>query len=280
MSDLLALVAEPMSFAFMRRAMLVGVLVGVVCAVLSCYLVLKGWALMGDVVSHAVLPGIVVAHVLALPLSVGAFAAGLFCAISTGWLGRNSRLKDDTAMGIVFAGLLALGLVLYLKIETDQHLDHILFGNLLGVRPAELIEVAVITAFVLTVVIVKRRDLLLYCFDADHARAIGLPVRTLYYGLLVLLALAIVGSIKAVGIILVIAMLIGPGAAGYLVTSRFDWMVATAIGVAVFSSVIGTIISFHIDGATGPCIVLTQAVMVGIAFAVGRARGTPAATQA
>jgi len=265
-----AIIFEPLSFVFMQRALLMAVLTAAVCAVLSCYLVLKGWALMGDAVSHAVLPGIVLAHVLALPLSIGAFVAGLFSAVATGYLNANSRIKEDTAMGIVFSGMLALGLVLYLKVETDQHLDQILFGNLLGVRIGELVEVAVVSAVVIGIVVLKRRDLLLYCFDPDHARAIGLRTNVLYYGLLVLLALAIVASIKTVGIILVVALLIGPGAAGYLVSNRFDRMLIVAVSVAISASVIGTLLSYHIDGATGPCIVLVQAGLVLAAFAWSR----------
>lgn len=265
-----AIIFEPLSFVFMQRALLMAVLTAAVCAVLSCYLVLKGWALMGDAVSHAVLPGIVLAHVLALPLSIGAFVAGLFSAVATGYLNANSRIKEDTAMGIVFSGMLALGLVLYLKVETDQHLDQILFGNLLGVRVGELVEVAVVSAVVIGIVVLKRRDLLLYCFDPDHARAIGLRTNVLYYGLLVLLALAIVASIKTVGIILVVALLIGPGAAGYLVSNRFDRMLIVAVSVAISASVIGTLLSYHIDGATGPCIVLVQAGLVLAAFAWSR----------
>lgn len=265
-----AIIFEPLSFVFMQRALLMAVLTAAVCAVLSCYLVLKGWALMGDAVSHAVLPGIVLAHVLALPLSIGAFVAGLFSAVATGYLNANSRIKEDTAMGIVFSGMLALGLVFYLKVETDQHLDQILFGNLLGVRIGELVEVAVVSAVVIGIVVLKRRDLLLYCFDPDHARAIGLRTNVLYYGLLVLLALAIVASIKTVGIILVVALLIGPGAAGYLVSNRFDRMLIVAVSVAISASVIGTLLSYHIDGATGPCIVLVQAGLVLAAFAWSR----------
>ena len=161
-------------------------------------------------------------------------------------------------MGIVFSGLFGFGLVLFTKVETDQHLNHILFGNMLGVTPRDLVETAIVAAVVLAVVIAKRRDLMLYCFDPIHAQAIGLPVRLLHYGLLVLLALAIVASLKAVGIILVVAMLVAPGAIAYLLTSRFERMLAIAVTVAVVSSIVGTLVSFHIDGATGPCIVLVQ----------------------
>jgi manganese/iron transport system permease protein len=256
----------------MQRAMLVAVLVGAVSAVLSCYLVLKGWSLMGDAISHAVLPGIVLAFVLGLPLSVGAFAAGLTCATLTGYLKENSRLREDTVMGIVFSGMFGFGLVLFTKVETSEHLNHILFGNLLGVTDSELTEIVLIAAGVLVAVLLRRRDLLLFCFDQQHARAIGLPVRFLYYGLLVLLSLAIVASLKAVGIILVVAMLVAPGATAYLVTNRFDRMLLIASVVAIGSSVAGTLLSFHLDAATGPAIVLLQAGAFAVALAVSRIR--------
>ncbi len=266
MTGLLDWVTVPLSYPFMQRALVVSLMVGAVCAVLSCYLVLKGWSLMGDAISHAVLPGIVIAFVLGLPLAVGAFAAGLSCALLTGYLKENSRVKEDTVMGIVFSGMFGFGLVLFTKVETDQHLNHILFGNVLGVTLRDLAETAAIAGGTLLVVLLKRRDLLLYCFDPNHARAIGLPVRVLHYGLLILLSLTIVGSLKAVGIILVIAMLVAPGATAYLLTDSFDRMLVIATAVATASCAIGTIASFHIDGATGACIVLVQTAFFVLAF--------------
>lgn len=266
MSSIVDFFVLPLSYGFMQRALIVAVLVGAVCAVLSCYLVLKGWSLMGDAVSHAVLPGIVIAFVLGLPLALGAFVAGLACAVGTGYIKENSRVKEDTVMGIVFSGMFGFGLVLFTKVETDQHLNHILFGNMLGVTPRDLVETAIVAGLVLTIVLMKRRDLLLYCFDPQHARAIGLPVRWLHYGLLVLLSLTIVASLKAVGIILVVAMLIAPGAIAFLLTHRFESMLLIAVLVAVGSSITGTLVSFHINGATGPCIVLVQMAVFVLAF--------------
>jgi len=269
-------VATPLSYGFMQRALLVAVLTGAVCAVLSCYLVLKGWSLMGDAVSHAVLPGIVLAVALGLPLAVGAFAAGLFCAVAIGYLKDNSRVKEDTVMGIVFSGMFGLGLVLFTKVETDQHLLHVLFGNMLGVTTQDLIETALVAGLTLAVVLARRRDLLLYCFDPRHARAVGLRVEWLHYGLLVLLSLTIVASLKAVGVILVVAMLVAPGATAFLLTRRFERMLLVAAAVAIGSSVLGTLVSFHVNGATGPCIVLIQAGVFALALLwdqVARRRG-------
>ena len=263
--------AEPFGYDFMQRALVVAVLVGAVSAALSCFLVLKGWSLMGDAISHAVLPGIVIAFVLGLPLAVGAFAAGLFSAVATGYLKANSRVKEDTVMGIVFSGMFGLGLVLFTRVETDQHLSHILFGNMLGVTTGDLVETAIVAGGTLLIVLAKRRDLLLYCFDPQHARVVGLPVGLLHYGLLVLLALTIVASLKAVGIILVVAMLIAPGAIAFLVTKTFGRMLVVAMSVAIGSSVLGTFISFHIDAATGPTIVLIQTAvfLLALLFAPG-----------
>jgi len=271
MDALYAFFVEPLTYDFMQRALIVAILVGAVSAVLSCFLVLKGWSLMGDAISHAVLPGIVIAYVIGLPIAIGAFVAGLFAAVSTGYLKDNSRIKEDTAMGIVFTGMFAVGLVLFSRIETDQHLSHILFGDMLGVTWRDLIETAVIALGTLLVILAKRRDFLLYAFDPQHARAIGLPVKLLHYGLLALLSITIVASLKAVGIILVVAMLIAPGAIGFLLAKRFEAMLAIAMTVAIGSGVLGTLISFSINGATGPCIVLIQTAvfLVALLFAPG-----------
>ncbi len=259
-------ITVPLAYPFMQRALVVSVIVAAVCAVLSCYLVLKGWSLMGDAISHAVLPGIVIAFVVGLPLALGAFLAGLGCAMLTGYLKENSRVKEDTVMGVVFSGMFGLGLVIFTKVETEQHLTHILFGNVLGVTARDLVETAVVAGLTLLIVLVKRRDLLLYCFDPNHARSIGLPLGLLHYGLLILLSLTIVASLKAVGIILVVAMLIGPGATAYLLTDSFERMLMIATAVATVSAALGTLVSFHIDGATGACIVLIQSTFFVLAF--------------
>jgi manganese/iron transport system permease protein len=269
MSTLIDFVMVPLSYGFMQRALVVAVLVGAVCSVLSCYLVLKGWSLMGDAISHAVLPGIVLAFVLGLPLAVGAFAAGLGCAVATGYLRENSRVKEDTVMGIVFSGMFGFGLVLFTKVETDQHLNHILFGNMLGVTARDLVETGIVAGGTLLVVLIKRRDPLLYCFDPQHARAIGLPVRALHYGLLVLLSLTIVAALKAVGIILVVAMLITPAATAQLVTVRFTRLMLVAAIVGIGSSIAGLYLSYWLDVASGATIVLVQTGTFLVVLAFG-----------
>jgi ABC-type Mn2+/Zn2+ transport system permease subunit len=260
---------EPFQYPFMVDAMIVGVAIGAVCAVLSCYLVLKGWSLMGDAISHAVLPGIVIAYAIGLPLAAGAFLSGLFCAVATGFIKANSRVKEDTVMGVVFTGLFALGLVLFTKIESDLHLDHILFGNILGLEPGDLRNTLIVAGLTLAVVLALRHDLLLFCFDPAQARTIGLPVKLLYYLLLSLLAVTIVVSLKAVGIILVIAMLVTPGCVAYLLSDRFGAMLAIAVTTAVGSSLVGVYVSFFLNASTGACIVLVQALvfLVALVFA-------------
>jgi ABC-type Mn2+/Zn2+ transport system permease subunit len=250
---------EPFQYPFMVDAMIVGVAVGAVCSVLSCFLVLKGWSLMGDAISHAVLPGIVIAYAIGIPLGLGAFASGLMCATLTGYIKANSRVKEDTVLGVVFTGMFAFGLVLFTKVETDLHLDHILFGNILGLEAGDLRDTLMVAGGTLAVILVLRRDLLLYCFDPAHARALGLRTGMLYYLLLSLLAVTIVVSLKAVGIILVIAMLITPGCIGYLLTDRFSRMLAIAAASATVSSFLGVYLSFFVNASTGACIVLLQA---------------------
>ncbi|MGR6982213.1 metal ABC transporter permease [Testudinibacter sp. P27/CKL/0425] len=251
---------EPFSFAFMQQALLTALLVAVVCALLSCFLVLKGWSLMGDAISHAVLPGVVIAFLLGLPLTIGAFFSGICCALATGYLKENSRLKEDTVMGIVFSGMFAFGLILFVKVETDQHLSHILFGNLLGVTQSEFQVTLWISLFTFFVVLLKRHDFLLYCFDPVQAAVAGLSVRVLHYLLLVLLALTIISAMQVVGVILVVALLISPGITAFCLTKSFNRMLAIAIGVSIFSTLFGTIASYHLDSATGPTIVLMQSL--------------------
>ncbi len=256
----------PFTFPFMQQAFAIALLTAVPTALLSCFLVLKGWSLMGDAVSHAVLPGVVLAYVAGLPLAVGAFAAGMACALATGWLKENSRIKEDALLGVVFSGMFALGIVLYTSIETDIHLDHILFGNMLGVSTGDLVQSAVVAAVVTVAIGVRWRDLLLHAFDPQQARALGLPVGLLHYGLLCLLSLAVVGALTATGIILTIAMLIAPGAIAFLLTRQFAVMLGVAVAVAVSASLLGVYLSFFLDSASAPTIVLLLTLAFVAAF--------------
>jgi ABC-type Mn2+/Zn2+ transport system permease subunit len=260
---------EPFQYAFMRDALLVGTVVAAMCAVLSCFLILRGWSLMGDAVSHAVLPGIVLAYIAGIPLAIGAFVAGLFCSASIGFIKQNSRIKEDTVMGVVFTGMFAFGLVLFSRTESDMHLDHILFGNILGIRSSQVWQTLALGMVVLGVTLALRRDLLLICFDPAQARVMALPDKFLNYLLLSLLSLAIVVSLQTVGIILVVAMLVTPGSIAHLWTDRFDRMLAIAVAAATTSTATGILISYHIGASTGACIVLVQTLLfvASLAFA-------------
>ena len=221
---------------------------------------------MGDAISHAVLPGIVAAYLLGIPLIIGAFCAGMFCALATGFLSENSRIKQDTVMGIVFSGMFGLGIVMYTKISTDMHLDHILFGNMLGVEGSDFWTAGLIALFVGVIVIAKRRDLMLHAFDPVQAQAVGLRVGWLHYGLLALISLTIVATLSAVGIILSIGLLIAPGAIAFLLTQQFARMLPIAVGVTMLSSVLGVYASFYLDSAPAPTIILILTAIFIVAF--------------
>lgn len=266
MSEILVYALWPLQFEFLRLALIIGVLVAIPCAMLSCFLVLKGWSLMGDAVSHSVLPGVVLAYILKLPLAIGAFTAGMGAALLTGYLKDNSRIKQDTVMGVVFSGMFASGIVLYTKIQSDVHLDHILFGDMLGVGWPDILETGVIAILVTLILGLKWKDLLLHAFDPAQAKASGLPVGLLHYGLLAILSLTIVGALKAVGIILAIAMLIAPGAIAYLLARRFSAMLMIAVAAAVISTLTGVYMSFLIDSAPAPTIVLIMSGLFILAF--------------
>jgi manganese transport system permease protein len=264
--DLIQWFVAPLQYEFMVKAILVSALVGVVCSALSCYMTLKGWALMGDAVSHAVMPGVVLAYVLNLPFALGAFVFGVGSVIAIGFIKTKTRIKEDTVIGLVFTGFFALGLVLVSKIRSSIDLTHILFGNVLGISDGDIIQTLVISVITLVTLAVLRKDLILFCFDPTHARSIGLNITFLYYVLLSLLSLTAVAGLQTVGIILVVAMLVTPGATAYLLSDRFDHMVLIAMASGVFSSVMGTYISYHIDGSTGGCIVVLQTLLFVIAM--------------
>jgi manganese/iron transport system permease protein len=257
---------QPFQFAFMNKAFLITAIIAVPMALLSCYLVLKGWSLMGDAISHAVLPGIVVAYLINIPLIIGAFCAGMICALATGFLKDNSRIKQDTVMGIVFSGMFGLGIVMYTKISTDVHLDHILFGNMLGVGVSDLWTAGLISLGVSIIIIAKRQDFLLHAFDPIQAKAVGLPVTALHYGLLIMMSLTIVATLKAVGIILSIGLLIAPGAIAFLLTKKFQHMMLIAIAATMVSGFTGIYLSFFIDSAPAPTIILVMTFFFILAF--------------
>ncbi|WP_410752100.1 iron/manganese ABC transporter permease subunit SitD [Citrobacter sp. U14242] len=257
---------EPFQFSFMVNALTISVIVAVPCALLSVFLVLKGWALMGDAMSHAVFPGIVLAWIAGIPLAIGAFVAGLFCAVATGYLDDNSRIKRDTLMGIVFSGMFGAGLVLYVSIQSEIHLDHILFGDMLGVSLGDIVQTAVIALGIALIIGLKWKDLLLHAFDPHQAKASGLNTTLLHYGLLCMIALTIVATLKSVGIILSISLLIAPGAIAILMTRRFAQALLLATAISVVTSFLGVYLSFFIDSAPAPTIVVLFSLLFVITF--------------
>ena len=261
-----SILLEPLSHDFMRRALMVSALVGGVCGLLSCYMTLKGWALMGDAVSHAVMPGVVVAYALGIPFSIGAFVFGVGSVALIGFVKQKSRVKEDTVIGLVFTGFFALGLVLVSKIKSNIDLMHILFGSPLGISFSDVQHTLIISIIVILILVLFRRDLMLYCFDPTHARSIGINTGLLHYMLLSVLSLAAVAGLQTVGIILVVAMLITPGATAYLLTDRFDRMTLLAVLSSILSSLIGVYISYWSDIETGGSIVLVQTLIFLLAF--------------
>ncbi|QTQ14693.1 metal ABC transporter permease [Treponema parvum] len=254
----LAKIIEPLVYGFMIKALLMAALIGAVCALISCYLILKGWSLMGDAISHAVLPGIVIAYLAHIPLGAGAFFAGLLNALLTGWIKDHSRIHEDSVMGTVFTGMMATGLILVTKVRTNVHLMHILFGSLLGIETHDMVQAVICAGITLVVVTAKRKDILLYLFDKNYAKAVGLNVKGIHYLFLSLTALTIVASLQAAGILLTVAMLITPGCIAYLLTDKLDRMLFISSCSAMLSALIGTYVSYYLNGATGACIILVQ----------------------
>jgi len=259
--SLFSVLLQPFQFGFMVNALWVAVLIAIPAALISCLLVLKGWALMGDAMSHAVFPGVVLAYMLGLPFGVGAFFAGLFCAVATGFLNENSRIKQDALMGIVFSAMFAIGLIMSVAVKAEIHLDHILFGDMLGINLGDLAETGTIALLILAIFVVKWRDFLLYAFDAGQASACGLNSTLLHYGLLCMTALTIVAALKAVGIILTISLLIAPGAIALLLTRTFASMLLVALLLSIIVTFSGVYLSFFLDSAPAPTIVVLFAIV-------------------
>jgi manganese transport system permease protein len=263
---------EPLQSDFMVRALLVTLVAAVTCAVLSCWLVQIGWSLMGDAVSHAVLPGVAISYILGWPFALGAFIFGAGAVALIGGVRATTKIKADAAIGVVFTALFALGLVIISVTPSQTDLNHILFGNVLGVSDGDITQVVVIGVIATAILLIKRRDLTLFAFDPSHANALGISTRFLSVLLLGLLALTVVVALQAVGIVLVVAMLITPGATAYLMTSRFDRMIVLSVLVTVAAAVAGIYASYYFDVSTGGAVVLAQATAFALAYLFG-ARG-------
>ncbi len=266
-------VAEPFQYRFMQRALLTSILVGAVCGLLSSYVILKRWSLLGDAISHAVLPGVAIAYLLGLPFFVGAFATGALTSVGIGIIERNSRIKSDAAMGLMFTAAFALGVVIISQITTSTHLMHILFGNVLGVRNEALLLTLFSAVVALVVVVLFYKELMIYVFDPIQARSLGMNTGCIHYGLILLLTLTIVASLETVGIILVVAMLITPGATAYLLVNRLHQMIWLSVLIGVVSAVLGLYLAFHFDVASGGTMVLVVSGFFLLAFLFAPRRG-------
>ena len=274
MDEILHWLTQPFSYAFMIRGMWASLIVGVVCPVLGTYVVLRGMAFLGDALAHIILPGVVMAFLLGWPLAAGALLVGVVAALAIGALGRRSEIKQDAIIGVVFAGAFALGVAL-ISIQRSYAVDlaHILFGDLLGVSNDDLWLMAGLGALVLLTIFALYKEFLVISFDPVLATTLRLPVSLLQNILLVLLAIVIVISIQAVGVALVLAMLVTPASTAYLLSRRLPSMMLLSAGIGSFSAVLGLYLSFYINVASGPAIVLVETVIFVLAFALAPQRG-------
>jgi manganese/iron transport system permease protein len=265
----LDLLLEPLQLGFMQRGLVAAILVGIVCAVMGAFVVLRGLAFIGDAVSHAAFPGLVIAFLLGIPLYVGGAVAAVTTALAIGWVARKGRLRFDTAVGVLFAGMFALGIALFSTIDDYvADLFSYLLGNVLGITAGDIVQVAVLGAIVLAVVFILRKEFLYASFDPAGAAASGLPVQWLDYLLLGLIGVTIVVSIQTVGIIMVVAMLVTPAATAELLVNRFWDLVRVAIAVAAVSAVVGLYLSYYLNIASGASIVLVETLCFAIALLV------------
>lgn len=274
MTEGLSLLVDPFQYAFMLRGLIASLIVGVVCPVLGTYVVLRGMAFFGDALAHIVLPGVVVAFLLGWPLAAGALIAGLLAAIAIGAISQRTEIKEDTAVGVIFAGAFALGVAL-LSIQRSYAVDlaHILFGNLLGVSAGDLWLIGGLGLFAMLMVFTFYKEFLVISFDPVLAATLRIKADLLQYLLLVLVAVVIVVSLQAVGVALVLAMLVTPAAAAYLLTRRLPTMMAIGSAIGMLSGVLGLYISFYIGVASGPAVVLVETAIFAFVFALAPGRG-------
>lgn len=257
---------EPLGYAFMTRALIATIITAIVCAVLSCWLILIGWSLMGDAVSHSILPGVAIAYLIGAPFALGALIFGFLAVLLIGLVRDTTKVKEDAAIGIVFTTLFALGLVLISVTPSQTDLSHIIFGNILGVSANDLWQIIALGVITFGMLIIKRRDITLYAFDPTHAHAIGLNPKMIGAILLGLLALTSVVALQTVGVILVVAILIIPGATAFLLTNRISRMLVIAPIISVLCGVTGLYFSYYLDTAPGGMIVLTMGTVFALVY--------------
>jgi manganese/iron transport system permease protein len=248
----------PFEYDYMLKAMLVSALIGGVCGLLSCFVTLKGWSLMGDALSHSIVPGVAIAAFAGAPFALGAFIAGMLAALGMGFVKTKTRIREDAVIGVIFTAFFALGVLLISMYPRGIALRTIVFGNILGIADADIVQVAIIAAVTAVVLIAKWKDLVLYCFDAQHARALGMNTTFLHYMLLTLLSATAVAALQTVGACLVVGTLVAPGATAYLVSDRFGRMIWISVGLGAGTGFLGAYASYFLDGSTGGCIVTLQ----------------------
>ncbi len=249
---------EPLQYSFMQRSLLTAVFVGIICASVGTYLMVQRLALLGEAVSHSVLPGLAIAFILGIDIFIGAFLAGVIAAVMIAWVRARSPIKEDAAMGIIYSAFFSLGITLISIVQKNNKVDllHFLFGNILGVTTRDVINTAVITVIVLTVIVLFYKELLFYTFDPEGAQAAGLPINLLDFGLIILMSLTIVASLTTVGLALVVAMLITPGATAYLLVKRLQQMMILGSLIGVIASISGMYLSYYFNIPSGPAIVM------------------------
>lgn len=259
---------EPLTYSFIVRGLIAAILTGISCAVLSTFVVWRGMAFVGDAIAHSILPGIVIAFISGISLFIGAFVAAIIVAVGIGWLTRRGELKEDTAIGVVFTGFFALGILLLSKVSSYQDLTHILFGDILGVSGNDLIVMMVIMTVVLVMIAVFYKELLVTSFDPGHSVAIGLSPELVRYGLLLLIAMTVVAAIQVAGVVLVLALLITPAAAASLLVKRLPAIIGLGIVFTVISAIVGFYASYYADVASGAAIVLSLTVVFLLSFGI------------
>lgn len=274
------LLLEPFAYQYMVKAIWVSALVGGVCAFLSCYLMLKGWSLMGDALAHAIVPGVALAYLLKVPYAAGAFFSGLLAALAMALVRVRTQLREDAVIGIVFTTFFAVGLLIVSINPTSVNVQSIVLGNILGISDEDVIQVAIIASLSLAILIARWRDLMLVFFDENQARAVGLSPTRLRILFFVLLSACTVAALQTVGACLVIAMVVTPGATAYLLTDRFGRLILIAVAMGVGTSAIGAYASYFLDGSTGGLIVVFQTILFLLAFVFAPKHGRLAAARA
>ncbi len=274
---MIALLAEPFTYAYMVNAMWVSALVGAVCAFLSCYLMLKGWSLIGDALSHAIVPGVAGAYMLGLPFAVGAFFSGGLAAAAMLFLNQRTKLREDAIIGLIFSSFFGLGLFMVSLSPTSVNIQTIVLGNILAITPEDTLQLALIGVVSLAILLVKWRDLMVVFFDETHARSIGLNPAALKIVFFTLLSASTVAALQTVGAFLVICMVVTPGATAYLLTDRFPRLLMIAVAIGTLTSFVGAYASYFLDGATGGIIVCLQTLIFLVVFVFAPRHGMLAA---